>query len=179
MNDYSKNIFYVPLLHLEVRNWKSKRSQLFDILNNCELNMVGGEEVYTDYHQKHDNVDIVSSIFEEELGIFCNSFNFSEFKILNTWFEVSEQNNFHEPHNHSATGYVAVCYVQYDENQHKPLTLISPFNNFVTGTTLHYIPENIKEGSIIFFPASILHYTRVNNSNYKRIVVSLNLDVRI
>ena len=31
MNDFRNNIFYIPFLHVEVRNWKAKKKQLKDL----------------------------------------------------------------------------------------------------------------------------------------------------
>ena len=47
----------------------------------------------------------------------------------------------------------------------------------MNGYDLHYEPKNVTEGSMLFFPASIMHQTRINDSDFDKVVVTLNLDV--
>ena len=51
---------------------------------------------------------------------------------------------------------------------------MSPFPNFLTGLQLTYTPE-VDEGSIIFFPSYISHFTEPNLSDENRLIVSFNL----
>ena len=183
-DDYLISMFHVPLLHLQVRNWNIKKLQLMEILNGVELKIADGDEVHTDFHHQFKNnwdrsrIDQLKHLFEEEFEAFCNHFSFSSYQIKGSWFEVAKKHDYHPAHNHHPLGYVAVCYVQYDENIHKPVYFISPFTNFTSGATLYHHPKNVKEGSILFFPASIIHETRPNKSDLERIVVTFNIDTQ-
>ena len=73
------------------------------------------------------------------------------------------------------TGFSSVCFVEYDENVHTPTKFISPYSNFVNGSCLDHSPKNVIEGSLIFFPSAILHYTHPNNNNNTRTILSFNL----
>lgn len=179
-NDYAVNMFYVPLLHLQVRNWDIKKLQLMEILSGVELKVADGDEIHTDFHNQSwdgSRIDQLKYLFEEEFGIFCDYFSFSSYQIKSSWFEVAKKHDYHPAHNHHPLGYVGVCYLQYDENVHKPICFLSPFTNFVSGETLYHNPKNVKEGSFLFFPSAIIHETKPNKSDKERIVVSFNIDV--
>jgi hypothetical protein len=147
-----------------------------EILNDVELEIADGDEIHTNFYQQSNN-DQLKHIFEEEFDIFCNHFSFSSYQIRNSWFEVAKKHDYHPAHNHYPLGYVGVCYIQYDENIHKPIRFLSPFNNFVNGSILYHDPKNVKEGSMLFFPASIIHETKPNKSDIERMVVSFNIRV--
>ena len=182
-NDYCEYMFKVPLLHLSVRNWDIKKTILLEMMQNSELGMCEDEEVASDYHTQKKNSTLgihnknIENVLNEEIGIFCKHFEFVYYRIVMSWFETANVGNFHGVHNHGSTGYSAVCYVDYDKEIHTATQFVSPFNNFITGLSLNYVP-NVDEGSLIFFPSAILHYTEPNKSNKKRTILSFNIDVK-
>jgi len=181
VNDFVDYMFKVPLLHLQVRNWKKKKEILLEMVNNSNL-IIKGDNVKSDYHTQNDNQTMgehnnsILEVLKEEIEIFCNYFKFNYYEITESWFETAKKGNDHAVHNHGATGYSCVCYVDYIKDAHTPTQFVSPFNNFLTGTLLQYISE-VEEGSIIFFPSVIMHYTKPNNSKIERTILSFNLDV--
>lgn len=176
MNDYSENMFYVPLLHLEVRDWAYKKEQLKNVLKRCDLNNKVNQETYTDYHDREQRYEEeISDILGEEIDIFNHHFDLSG-TIKDAWFERSGKNNYHNIHNHGAKGYSSVCYIDYDEEEHTATQFISPFHDFYDGACLYYTPS-VREGSLIFFPSTIVHYTLPNQSEKERTILSFNLKV--
>lgn len=185
MTNYYRDMFQVPFLHLEVEDWNNKKNL---IMSSFKMNIHENDdedEVSTDYFYKvktKNNVDsdnkFISEVLGEEIDKFSNYFNFTEWEIRLTWFQKSIVGQQHIIHNHGASGYSAVCYVEYDPKFHKPTTFVSPFNNFIDGTALIYEPEQIKEGSIVFFPSSIHHYAPPNNTDVRRTILALNLKVK-
>ena len=175
MKDYYVNMFYVPFFHLETRDWNNKRTKLFDILNSNSLSDNDG--VQTDFFKSKSYENEVYEILQEELNLFKTEFNFSKIEIINSWFEVASNTEYHPIHNHAFSHYSFVCYMKYDEIFHTPTQFISPFNNFLTNSVMRYSPSNISEGSIIFFPSMISHFTEPNFSQESRIVISGNLKV--
>lgn len=185
MTNYYRDMFQVPFLHLDVEDWDNKKNL---IMSSFKMNIHendDGDEVSTDYFYKvktKNNVDIdnkfISDVLGEEIDKFSNYFNFNEWEIWLTWFQKSVAGQQHIIHNHGSSGYSAVCYVEYDPKFHKPTTFVSPFNNFIDGTALIYEPEQIREGSIVFFPSSIHHYAPPNNTDVRRTILALNLKVK-
>ena len=174
-----ESMFFIPLVHLKVNNWNQKKNNLIHLYES-ELNNVNlSDNIYTNFHQNQLKIiSNIESIFQEELEKFCTEISFSECSILNAWFELASKNCLHAIHNHGGTGYSSVCFINYNKEFHTPTKFISPFLNFLTGDTLYYCPKDVDEGSIIFFPSAINHYTELNTSNYERLIVSFNLGVK-
>lgn len=173
----SQPMFLIPFLHLEVCDWESKKKDIINLMNLQQLDY--DNQVVTDFHFQNKNkfryLSDVEFIFKEELNIFYNFFELQNLKLNSCWFEISSENQFHQIHNHGPTGYSSVCFVDYDENIHTPTHFISPFSNFISGNCLEFIPKGIKEGSVIFFPSSILHYTLPSFNSKKRTILSFNI----
>jgi hypothetical protein len=185
MNDFIDYMFKVPIFHLQVRNWETKKEILLEMAKTSDL-IVAEEnfsEIKTDYYkQKKDNSvgkhnNKVLEVLKEEIEIFCNYFEFNSCTITSSWFELANQGGYHGVHNHGTTGYSSVCYIDYDKSAHTPTQFVSPFHNFLTGELLQYGPE-VEEGSIIFFPSSIMHYTEPNTSEIERTILSFNIKIK-
>lgn len=173
MEDYYEYMFYVPLVHIKCRNWEEKKKRIFDHIEKRPINLSG--EVFTDYFQcNRSSNEFFQDLFDEELNLFLQEINYKTKNIHSSWVEIAKNKNNHPVHNHQSLGYSAVCYVQFDNNLHEPTIFISPFLNFIDGNVLEHTP-NVEEGSIVFFPSAIMHYTTPNSSEIDRIIVSFNI----
>lgn len=178
--DYTEFMFKIPMVHVSVRTWEQKKSVLLNMINNSKMEKSNREVVQSDYHTQNNNplYNIqISKLFQEEINVFCSQLGFSEYRIVMSWFETSSQGDYHGIHTHGLVGYSAVCFIDYDSSEHTATQFVSPFNNLLTGEALHYNPQ-VSEGSLIFFPASILHYTEPNKSTKDRKVLSFNINVK-
>ena len=81
----------------------------------------------------------------------------------------------HAPHSHGCHGLSAVCFVQYDKNEHTPTRLLSPHYDPIEGYNMEYIENDITEGSLIVFPSNIIHDTIPSQSEHSRIILSMNI----
>lgn len=177
------NMFSVPILHVKCKFWEHKKVELLNLATNSKKS---AEEygISTDYFDKKDsnsfakNKSLVKHIFIEEFDEFKEHFNFSEIYLDSFWFQTSTNGQHHQVHNHGPVGYTAICYIEYDQNIHKPTVFVSPFFNFIDGSTLYYEPTDVESGSIIFFPSSILHYAPSNYSHVPRTIMSCNILVK-
>ena len=173
-NDYLNNMFQIPLLHVEVDDWAKKKRKLLNLFNS--LNVGYDQTVWTNYHTDLTPLnEKIQTILKEDIEKFNQSFSCSSV-VIDSWFEKALKSDFHLPHNHGPFGFSAVCYVKYDGTIHTPTEFVCPFPNFIDGGALIHRP-NVDEGSLVFFPASILHFTRPNTSDEERIVLSFNLSV--
>jgi len=176
-------MFKIPILHLRVRNWEMKKNILLNIDNTTQIKLSEEESIRSDYYTQQTNDEAgkynfqIETLFKEEINLFCKEFNFIEYRIVMSWFESAFQGDYHGVHNHGLVGYSAVCFIEYDKEEHTPTQFVSPFNNFITGLNLDYSPQ-VDEGSLIFFPAVILHYTEPNKSVKERKVLSFNINVK-
>jgi len=174
-----ESMFHIPLVRLKVTNWNEKKNNLLylydKILPNIELN----DKIFTNFDQnKFQLIKDIEFIFQEEIQQFSRELSLNHYFVLNAWFELACKNSYHTIHNHGGLGYSSVCFIKFNSKHHTPTKFISPFLNFLTGDTIHYYPSDIEEGSIIFFPSAINHYTDPNMSDEERLIVSFNLDVK-
>ena len=172
----------IPFYQFEIKDWENKKKQLLEVYSRVKNNLVTDDPisfVYTDFRQKnydsnYDYVEDITEILDDEISQFSIESDIENLSI-SCWFQKYTQGCFHAPHNHGAIGYSCVCYIEYDEDEHKPTVFILPFSNPKDGTLIQYFPQNIKEGTIIFFPSSMTHYVLPNESKKIRIILSMNL----
>lgn len=179
-NNYIADMFKIPLVHIELNNWESKKERLLSLIKYESNPDINTENLITDFYKNseigYNYNQNVYNILENDIKSFLMSSKLPpSYKIIDSWFEKTYDNMSHQVHNHGAIGYSAVCFIKFNLLKHKPTHFISPFNDFTTGSQQVFIPNNITEGSLIFFPSSLLHFTVPSYSNEERIALSFNL----
>jgi hypothetical protein len=175
------HIFPIPVNIQQSKNWITKKTLILQHLSEISNNISLQNSVYTDYHfnianKIHHYPHKIKEWFYDELLSLKNELNVPyDFTVLNAWFELSNKGNYHNLHNHGKEGYSAVCYINYNPEIHHPLVFQSAFLDPITGKNITYSPLGVIEGTIIFFPSSLDHYTIPNKSNEDRLVLSFNL----
>ena len=184
--EYLIPMFSTPLLHLKVESWEEKKEELLRMYekrkaDKSRFKVATGSEtsldVETDYHHNHDSGETydedIMDIFKEELEALADTFECSV-EVCTSWFEKASTSKFHQVHNHGSQGFSAVCFIQFDPKHHTPTIFLNP--NLADVETCNIIPPGIREGSIIFFPSYVLHYTAPNQSDVDRIILSFNIN---
>ena len=172
------DVFAIKFAHIKVNNWKEKKKLILANMSNVTREDIPrGEFLETNYHtlrrEGPDEMN-VTTILEEELTEFMLQVG-GVVRVNTSWIERSTRGMSHSVHNHGQLGYSAACYVTYNPEKHTPTQFIAPFCHPINGDILQYEPPNIEEGDLIFFPSYLLHYTRPNQSDDERIVLSFNL----
>jgi hypothetical protein len=173
-------MFSVPLFQYEIDQWETKKEQLKKIYEeySTTLQRQGYFEANTDYHDQMKNgfkyKEQIEEILSDEINLFKNESELNHYKIYDSWFELASENQFHAVHAHGPIGYSSVCFIDFDSSVHQGTIFVSPFNNFITGSGLRYI-SNVSEGTIIFFPSIINHYTMPHSSSKERLILSFNM----
>ena len=98
--------------------------------------------------------------------------------VKQPWFEVAKKGDFHGPHTHGPIGMSAVCYVEFNKYEHTPTIFAPPFTDIFNSLTPTYAPD-ADEGTLVVFPASLLHWTERNASEQRRVAVSFNVDMSV
>ena len=160
--------FSVPIYKYKVQNWEIKKKKLLELFNNFQHKIVGN--VIT------SPLGIKTNILLDEIKMFENEIGINLYST-EVWFQKYEHNMNHAVHNHGATGFSSVCFIEYKKEYHKPTTFISPFGNYITGKLERHEPD-VDEGNIIFFPSNLLHYAPTNLSDKLRIIMSFNLRIK-
>ena len=183
-----ENMFNIPVVKYRCHNWSYKRQAFLDLLNEQTLTM-GEESVYSDYgdyktltaehsmglYDTPDYLNRVRELLKEEMTWFANDLK-ADPQIVRAWFERALYKCHHPVHTHGHGGWSAVLFIEYDPTVHTPTVFIAPFNHFVTGMQLTYMPT-VEEGDLILFPSFLLHYTQLNESHVQRTVASFNMTV--
>jgi len=175
-----QHMFSVPLFHFKVENWKEKKKQLLNTWNSIKGECLTQNNLLISYGSENCSEkldDVIHNILDQEIKSFLSYLDYDNYEFLNGWFQSASKCGFHGVHNHGQLGYSSVCFINYNEEEHSPTTFISPFPDFIMGDTMLYQPNHITEGSIIFFPSSIQHFTQPNSSSLERLIVSFNLAI--
>ena len=181
-------MFNIPVVKYRCHNWSHKRQAFLDLLNEQTLTM-GEESVYSDYgdyktltaehsmglYDTPDYLNTVRELLKEEMTWFANDLK-ADPQIVRAWFERALYKCHHPVHTQGHGGWSAVLFIEYDPTVHTPTVFIAPFNHFVTGMQLTYMPE-VEEGDLILFPSFLLPYTQLNESHVQRTVASFNMTV--
>ena len=176
-----ESMFMIPYLQLTVNDWDNKKKKLLELMSKCTLtdpNSIIKSSFRDESSNKHN--DLVKSIFEDELSKVQKSFGFNYYSINYSWFQEQTKNMFHPIHDHSESNTMmsAICYIDYDSSEHSPTHFISPFvNSFYFGHE-YFLPKEVTEGTIIFFPSNILHQTLPSPSDKPRRIISFNMELR-
>jgi hypothetical protein len=173
--EFKNTMFEVPIYHYVIGDWDLKKKKLMEIYASLKLT-IKDDTVKTDFNQPDRTPywNEIKNILGYELNAFSQETNQS-LRQTGYWFESSSRGMYHEIHNHGAIGYSSVCFVQYHSRIHTPTKFVAPFNHFWSGEQLTFSPDIIGEGSIIFFPSAIHHFTNPNESDHERIILSFNL----
>lgn len=172
------SMFSVPIIHYRVENWEVNKKRIMDALPGISQGMYDDNgQMYTDFfneqHQKDlpPYSDVVLELISPMLHDFASG---SRVEITDMWFQTSHQGMSHGIHNHGATGWSSVIYVDFDKEKHDPTVFYSPFDNFWNGSIQSYVPP-VEEGDMIIFPACIKHEAVPNKTDTPRTIISYNL----
>ena len=167
MNNTKDYPFKILFRHYSLENWVEKKEALMKVLPL---------DKYTDFHDDHgmpSYMPVVSKCINDEMRDFSQTYPCPTM-VTSIWYELSKTGDYHGPHNHGATGYSAILYVDYDPEEHEATKFHCPFLEPATGRNLEYQPS-IKEGDLIIFPSYILHEGPINESKKNRLIVSFNI----
>jgi hypothetical protein len=172
-------LFSIDAFITTVKNWKSKKAKFKKLTKNLQYfrrDLTAFETTRFGENNKH-LTDIVLKIFEEEFNTFGNECRFKKLKILDSWIIKYKKNDYQIAHHHGRVMYSGILYIDLDK-KHETTTFISPFPNEMTGQTKL---KNIdcKEGTLIIFPAHLLHFVKPNIINKDRNILSFDLDCYI
>ena len=173
--DFIEN-FTIPFHIIQVDNWSTKKQKLLEICNSSQFSDGDAiSKVYTDYFKDYNYTDQVLEILGDDLNKFSNKIQTS-CSLDSVWFQRYTRGNFHCPHDHGPIGYSSICFIEYDENEHNPPRFLCPFKS-VDGSHMEYSPDNVVEGTIIFFPSMLMHYVVPTTSDKIRTIMSMNIGI--
>lgn len=184
-------MFQCPILHMEMPNWETKKKNLLELSklqsfsSKIASNHTNFGTVNTTFFHANENdgnddeitlKTELANILEEEFEAFEETFQVNFTGIDLAWFQTEKENMYHGIHNHGYGTFSVVCYLDYNPKVHTPIYFLCPYNNLFTGEVDLYTPPHLNEGSIIFFPSSINHFTQPNQSKIDRNILAFNVN---
>jgi hypothetical protein len=169
-------LFIVPIFKYQTKDWNFKKKK---ILTKLQKNFKRSA-LLESFDSDRGNMDSFFKFqfretFSEEFEQFSKEIGINDIKLDDVWSVNYNLGDYQGPHNHRSYSYSGILYLEYDENLHKPTIFLGPWNNPITDKTQLGIPQNVKEGTIIFFPSALLHYAPANKSHKKRTIISFDL----
>lgn len=174
------NIFAIPFLHIKIQEWDKKKKKLLEL---CDKENFTFEKVGTvknsfsmDETKSLELSEIIENLLMPEINAFNEVFKVKQSKIIQSWFQIEEKFMNHPIHNHGYGHFSSVCYIEFDKDNHLPTTFISPAPDVLSGDISNFVPEDITEGSIVFFPSGLPHYSPGNTTEINRKILSFNIE---
>lgn len=173
------NIFAIPFLHMKVQEWDKKKKKLLELFDkeNFTFEKVGTvkNSFSMDESKSLQLSKSIESLLMSEIDAFNEVFGMKKSEIIQSWFQVEERDMHHPIHNHGYGHFSSICYIEFDNDNHVPTTFVSPSPDVVSGDISKFIPDNIAEGSMVFFPSGLPHYSPGNKSETSRKILSFNI----
>jgi hypothetical protein len=148
---------------------------------NLFLEYIENDKISTSYNNVTKTNWKTNNSAEKDLQLIFDNFLYEDiknvlgkdFKIKDTWYQLygSNTNSKHIIHNHLSFGcdYVVIYYLKLKDKK-----LTTQF--FIDDETIQ--PE-MEEGDLIIFPSNILHSSPKNDTNYDKIILSVNIDTKM
>lgn len=168
--------FTIPYFQLQVNDWERKKEDLLVLYHSRKQYMIGGEQI-TDYNS-HNNYHLrVQDILEEDLLKAREGLNLKHFpgRVQSCWFQEYGRSHYHGIHNHGIGGFSSVLFIEFDPEHHEPTTFVAPFNEWMRNDMIEWKPDNVTEGTMIFFPMNLSHFAPTNFSDVPRLILSCNI----
>ena len=187
------NIFPVPIHTISIDNFSQLQSQIIELVyqeknknqGRTASNVGGYQSTPFSLRERNDVLSQTLSNIITNLPCFRKSIKFD----ISAWVNINKSGDSNQNHNHPATNLAGVLWIKIPNNSGN-IKLLSPYNFTGYGELLSYTDEFQKqtncyydyiyeprEGSMIIFPAHLIHKVEENKSNDDRISISFNIDL--
>ena len=168
-------LFNIPLFIYQVDDWEAKKKEVVGWLKKTEFSRSQSDNHFnTDRLHLQQNKfysDDFVNLFQPELKLFQSEAELETIFISDIWFVEYQSGDYHSPHTHESARFSGILYVNLDE-QNPTTTFIQPWYSY-WGTK--QITVEVKEGTLIIVPSHLLHYSRPNESDNKKTVLSFDM----
>lgn len=169
-----ENMFTVPLFRTRVEPWEKIKTEILKSLDsNYEFDDSGLE---TDFFQRNKYSGYVYDILRPTISEILKTY-FGQLPPKtppDMWSQKYHNKSEHPVHNHGNGGVSFILYLKFNPDVHKATRFYSPFNDFLTGDLMTFVPK-IQEGDLIAFPSFLLHTSQYQTSDEERMIISFNI----
>lgn len=145
------------------------KTKLLNLINQIPENCFDNIS-HTDWNlpveMKRAYVDLFKKIVDKYLLKINNSLEAKNYTVNNIWFQRYKKNNYHNWHNHMASNYTNIYYLELPE--------INKKTEFLDIFTKKIIDVEVKEGDLLTFPAHVHHRSPVIDSDNTKTIISFN-----
>lgn len=176
-----QTMFSIPFYRFTVSGWPAKKERMLAALPEItDKYRSPAGDTFTDFFLTSEGTSLPAykDVVEEALSDCLDEFGEdypAEVEISSMWFERSLRSDYHGAHNHGSLGFSAVLFLEFDSIEHKPTRFIAPFNGFYSGGLIEYRPEGVNEGTLLMWPAILLHDIEPNRSDNQRTIIAFNI----
>jgi len=182
--------FLQSFYQVSIGNWQEKKNKLMNLIDWNDKKCMF-DDFYSDYYknmQEPNNKPKYTkefiNILKDDLNTFVvgleksplNRMNLDlKIQIQSLWAQRYKNQQWMPPHTHEPYGFSAVLYAEFDPKVHGSTMFMSSYKNTIDGMDYNFQPE-VKEGDIIFFPSSMMHFAKPHESNKNRTIFSFNVE---
>ena len=173
-----ESLFNIPCWKIQIINFEEKKKKLTKLLESYpeEKDPTRKLQAFTTNRQSDRSglAEQFTSIMSEEMEDISKEIK-TDFVIPQIWSISYGKGDYHSPHNHSSTGLTGVLYLNLPEDSPET-TYIQPWNDLEQDTcTLTVLP--MSEGDIAIVPSFVLHFTKPNESDSKKRIISWDMKI--
>tara|TARA_B100001996_G_scaffold325203_1_gene271034 strand:+ start:342 stop:998 length:657 start_codon:yes stop_codon:yes gene_type:complete len=198
-----KPLFTVPYFEYDIPEWEYNKKQIFREVGEAKLansnDIILWQGLETDFpgystsennlpsYRKHLLQSIKPHMLEFYDLSFCTSYNtvakppLKKHIVYSTmWYEHTLQQPADyrfEIKNHGNVGWTAMAVIDYDEEEHTPHRLISPFNE-PSANLVDFFDVPMKEGKLFIWPSYLMEQQWANTSNKPKSIIRFNFNTR-
>ena len=169
-------LFSIDAFIHEITSWNKKKKLLSKLINGHQFFKRPHNTFLTTRYG--DNTSSFSNelmnILHEDFKKFCEETGFKEISMLDAWAVKYDKNDYQVAHQHGRVMYTGIIYLNLDSKQDST-TYICPYQSEITGNT-KLTEIECKEGTLVIFPAFLLHYVKPNLLKKPRVVISFDIN---
>ena len=171
-----KALFSIDAFIHEIKSWNKKKKLISKLINGHQFFKRPHNTFLTTRYG--NNTSSFSSelmnILHEDFKKFCEETGFKEIAMSDAWAVKYDKNDYQVAHQHGRVMYSGIIYLNLDPKQDST-TYICPYQSEITGNT-KLTEIECKEGTLVIFPAFLLHYVKPNLLKKPRVVISFDID---
>ena len=173
-----ESLFNIPCWKIQIINFEEKKKKLTKLLESYpeEKDPTRKLQAFTTNRQSDRSglAEQFTSIMSEEMEDISKEIK-TDFVIPQIWSVSYDKGAYHLPHNHGSTGLTGILYLNQPKDS-PDTTYIQPWNDYELDT-VQYMEIPITEGDIAIVPSSILHFSKPNESDSKKRIISWDMKI--
>lgn len=131
-------------------------------------NRISKGDFYIDREYQRSYIDVLGDHLYNHMDKVFQFLEYDQPVFQNIWYQQYYKNDIHSWHQHRASTWASVYYVELPEGT--PGTLLKdPLSK-------EHIMPNVKEGDILTFPSMVWHCSPVNVSNNRKTIIAFNVE---